>query len=61
MAASLSRAEDCEAQTLTRKVVEMAMTGDLTALRLCTGRLSPAPQRARDPPASQRRTRDDHD
>jgi hypothetical protein len=47
MAASLSRAEDGEAQTLTRKVVEMAMTGDLTALRLCTGRLSPAPQRAR--------------
>lgn len=37
---------DGEAGALTRKAVEMAMTGDLTALRLCIERLSPPPKDA---------------
>jgi hypothetical protein len=38
-----------EAETLTRKAVEMALAGDTTALRLCLERV--APQR-KDPPVS---------
>ena len=58
MAASLSRAEVGEARTLTRETVEMAMTLDPTALRLCIGRLSPALKDARAllPPCAERGT-----
>lgn len=35
-----------EAEELTRKVIELALAGDVTALRLCIERLAPAPKDA---------------
>lgn len=37
---------DGEAEALTRKAIELALTGDATALRLCIERLSPPPKDA---------------
>ncbi|MFZ4542188.1 MAG: DUF5681 domain-containing protein, partial [Rickettsiales bacterium] len=33
---------DGEAETLTRRAIEMALAGDITALRLCLERIAPA-------------------
>jgi len=35
---------DGEAETLTRKAVELALEGDITALKLCLDRVSPCPK-----------------